>query len=175
MKSLRDSSHLFTSYHALSLSNLGWLNLKLFALPWRPVKTCEDLKKVFTLINYCITKRWTISVKSEDFFMIFIFSLLPSLGISQEVIMWFPYYNPMVCALHPCYLRPASLWFSACKPMLCALHLFYFQPSNTLPMSSLAHFHITNVSLLTIAMSPSPAVYLSIIGIIIAFQIIASV
>ena len=71
------------------------------------VKTCEEAKQLFTYQTNCNTVTYVLSVKSEDFFEVFLFFM------SLQLID----------------LRPASLWFSACNPMLCALHSYRNQPT----------------------------------------------
>ena len=66
--SLHASSHLVTLWFRLSQTKKSILSREGL---WRLVKTCEDLRQVFTMINHCTTMRWTIIVKSEDFFAIF--------------------------------------------------------------------------------------------------------
>ena len=103
------------------------------------MKTCEDLKKVFTLISCCITNRWTISVKSEDFFAFFFVSLLPSHRNKprrNDVISVFPTlcFAPcilVIYALHPYGSQPANLWLAPCIHIVCGLHSYSFQLSNT--------------------------------------------
>ena len=71
------------------------------------VKTCEEAKQLFTYQTNCNTVTYVLSVKSEDFFEVFLFFM------SLQLIG----------------LRPASLWFSACNPMLCDLQSYGFQAS----------------------------------------------